>query len=70
MKQSVCEVKVCLESEDMKILKQFLDNQSTAQPQLTRDEIIRWGERISEWGVRIDEIWQQVSGFMDLLSGL
>lgn len=70
MKQSVHGVKVCLESEDMKILKQFLDNQSTAQPELTRDEIIRWGERIYGWGAKIDEIWQQVSGFMDLLSGL
>ena len=70
MKQSIHEVKVFMDSEDMKTLKEFIDNQGTTQPELTRDEIIRWGERLYEWGVRIDEIWQQVSEFMELFSGL
>ncbi len=70
MKQSIHEVKALMDSEDMKTLKEFIDNQSTTQPELTRDEIIRWGERLYEWGSRIDEIWQQISEFMDLFSGL
>ena len=70
MKQSVREVKVLMDSEDMKILGQFIDSQSTTQPELTRDEIIQWCERLYEWGARIDEIWQQVSEFMGLFSGL
>ena len=70
IKQSTHEVKAFLASEDVKNLKQFIENYSTTQPELTRDEMIQWGERLYEWGVRIDEIWQQLSEFIDLFSGL
>ena len=70
MKQSIHEVKVSMDSEDMKTLKQFIDNHSTTQPDLTRDEIIQWSERLYEWGSRIDEIWRQMSEFIELFSGL
>ena len=67
MKQSVYAVKVFMESEDMKTLKQIINNQATIQSELTLEEIIQWGERLYEWGVRLDEIWRQVSE-LDLFS--
>ena len=70
MKQSVYKVKVLMESEDMKILKQIIDNQDTIQSKLTLDQIMRWYERINEWGTRIDEVWQQLAELMNSLSGL
>lgn len=68
IKQSTHEVKTFIGSEDVKNLKQFLENHSTTQPELTRDEIRQWGERIYKWGVKIDEIWQQVSELMEIFS--
>ena len=70
MKQSVHEVKVLMESEDMKILKQIINDQSGTHPELTLDEMIQWGKRLYEWGVRVDEIWQHVAELMNSLSGL
>lgn len=70
IKQSIHEVKAFLGSEDVKNLKQFIENYSPTQPKLTRDEMIQWGERLYEWGVRIEEIWQRLSEFIDLFSGL
>ena len=70
MRRSIYEVKVLMESEDMRTLKQIIDNQDTIQSELTLEEITHWGERLYEWDTKIDEIWQQVSKFMELVSGL
>lgn len=70
MKQSVHEVKVLMESEDMKTLKEIINDQAVIQSELTPEEIRQWGERLYEWGTRIDEVWRQISEFMELFSGL
>lgn len=69
LKQSLNEVRVFMDSEELETLKRMLAEDSIGEPELTLEQLITWVERVSEWETRVGEIWQLVSEFMNLFSG-
>lgn len=69
LKQSLNEVRVFMDSEELETLKRMLAEDSIGEPDLTLEQLITWVERVSEWETRVGEIWQLVSEFMNLFSG-
>lgn len=70
LKQSLNEVRVFMDSEELETLKRMLAEDSIGEPDLTLEQLITWVERVSEWETRVGEIWQLVSDFMNLFSGV